>query len=112
MAIALSSIIGNILDWDILIKECHVLKSSNLQFGFTNNLSTTQRNYCMMENVNYYNFNRSNVYVLLLDAIKAFYRVKYCKLFRELSNRQMSTLVIMLLIYMYTNQKLWVRWGE
>ncbi len=32
--IALSSIIGKILDWVILIKERHVLKSSNLQFGF------------------------------------------------------------------------------
>ncbi len=30
------SIIGKILDWVILIKERHVLKSSNLQFGFKN----------------------------------------------------------------------------
>ncbi len=108
-AIALSSIIGKILDWVILIKERHVLKSSNLQFGFKNNLSTTQCTFCMMETVNYYNFNRSNVYVLLLDATKAFDRVKYCKLFRELSNRQMSPLVIRLLMYMYTNQRLRVR---
>ncbi len=65
-----------------------------------------------METVNYYNFNRSNVYVLLLDATKAFDQVKYCKLFRELSNRQMSPLVIRLLMYMYTNQRLWVRWWD
>ncbi len=32
-AIALRSIIGKVLDWVILIKESHVLKSSNLQFG-------------------------------------------------------------------------------
>ncbi len=70
--IALSSIIGKILDWVILIKEPHVLKSSNLQFGFKNNLFTTQYTFCMMETVNYYNFNRSNVYVLLLDATKTF----------------------------------------
>ncbi len=66
----------------------------------------------MMETVHCYNFNRSNVYVSLLDATKAFDRVKYCKLFRELSNRQMSPLVIRLLMYMYTNQRLWVRWGD
>ncbi len=76
-AIALSSIIGKVLDWVILIKECHVLKSSNLQFGFKNNLSTTQCTFYMMETVNYYNINRSNLYVLLLDATKAFDRVKY-----------------------------------
>ncbi len=67
-AIVLSSIIGKILDWVILIKERHVLKSSNLQFGFKNNLSTTQCTFCMMETVIYYNFNRSNVYVLLSDV--------------------------------------------
>ncbi len=71
-AIALSSIIGKILDWVILIKECHLPKSSNLQFCFKNNLSKTQCTFCMMETVNYHNFNRSNVYVLLLDATKAF----------------------------------------
>ncbi len=78
-AIALSSIISKILDCIILIKKCHELKSSNLQFGFKNNLSTIQCIFCMMETVNYYNFNRSNVYVLLLDATKAFDQVKYCK---------------------------------
>ncbi len=55
-AIALSSIIGKILDWVILIKERHVLKSSNLQFGFKTDLSTTQCTFCMMETVNYYKF--------------------------------------------------------
>ncbi len=70
------SVIGKILDWVILIKERHVLKSSNLQFRFKSNLSTTQCTFCMMETVNYYNFNRSNVYVLLLDATNAFDRVK------------------------------------
>ncbi len=60
-AIALSNIISKILDWVILIKEHHVLKSSNLQFGFKNNMSTTQCTFCMMETVNYYNFIRSNV---------------------------------------------------
>ncbi len=55
-----------------LIKEYHALKSSNLMFGFKNNLSTTQCTFFMMETVNYYNFNRSNVYVLLLDATKVF----------------------------------------
>ena len=29
--------------------------------------------------VNYYNFNNSNVFVLVLDASKAFDKVNYCK---------------------------------
>ncbi len=50
-AIALSSIIGKILDWVILIKECHILKSANLQFGFKTSLSTSQYPFCMIETI-------------------------------------------------------------
>ena len=38
----------------------------------------TQCTYSMLETVNYYNFNKSNVFVLMLDASKAFDRVNYC----------------------------------
>ncbi len=106
------AIIGQIPDWVILFKDRHVQNGSNLQFSFKNNLSITQCTFCMIETVNYYNFNRSDVYVLLLDAIKAFDQVKYYKLFRDSSNRHMSSLVIRLLMYMYTNQRLRVRWGN
>ena len=46
----------------------------------------------------------------MLDTSKAFDRVKIGKLFRIFLNRQMSPLVLRLLFYMYTNQKLQVRW--
>ncbi len=87
----------------------YIIQSSNLQFGFKNNLSANKCTFCSMEIVNYYKFNRSNVCVLLLDATKAFNQVKNCKLCRELSNRPMSLLVIMLLMYMYTHQRLQVQ---
>ncbi len=40
-AITLSSIIGKILDWIMLIKEEQSLSSSSLQFGFKGGTSTT-----------------------------------------------------------------------
>ena len=80
-AIALSSIFGKILDWVILIQEESALYSSHLQFGFKKGMSTTQCTYTMLEMVNYFNFNKSNVFVSMLDASKAFDRVNYCKLF-------------------------------
>ncbi|KAG1654164.1 Kinesin-like protein KIF16B [Nymphon striatum] len=49
---------------------------------------------------------RSNVYVALLDATKAFDRVNYCKMFKKLLDRNMSPVVLRLLLYMYTNQSL------
>ena len=80
-AIALNSILCKILDLIILYKEANTLFSSNLQFGFKNGLSTTHCTFLLQETVSYYNYNHTNVYTLLLDASKAFDRVKYCKLF-------------------------------
>ena len=55
---------------------------------------------------------KSNAFVLLLDASKAFDRVNYCNFFRELLKLEMSPLVLRLLLFMYTNQKLTVKWGS
>ena len=65
----------------------------------------------MMETISYYNANGSNLYAIMLDASKAFNRVNYCKLSRVLLKRQVSALVLRLLLYMYTKQKLQARWG-
>ena len=95
-AIALGSILSKILDWVILIKEEMALCSSHLQFSFKKGMSTTQCPYSMLETVNYYNLNKSNVFVLMLDASKAFNRVNYCNLFRELLKRVISPIVLRL----------------
>ncbi len=42
----------------------------------------------------------------MLDASKTFDRVKYCKLFNELLNRNVSPLILRLLSVLYTNQTL------
>ena len=49
--------------------------------------------------IDHYNFMKSNAFVLMLDASKAFDRVNYCKLFRELLKREMSPLVLRLLLF-------------
>ena len=46
----------------------------------------------------------------MLDASKAFDRVRYCKLFSELLDRDISPVVLGILIYMYMNQTLRVEW--
>jgi hypothetical protein len=48
----------------------------------------------------------------MLDATKAFDRVNYGKLFRKLLDRKLPPLVFRLLLYMYTNQKLCVKWND
>ena len=101
-AIALSSMFSNVIDWIILMKEQFSLLSSELQFGFKKGLTTTQCTYSLLETIYYYNYNNSSVFVLLLDASKAFDRVNYCKLFTYLLKRDVSPLVLRLLLHIYT----------
>ncbi len=55
-----------------------------MQFGFKEGLSTTECTFTKLETISYYHFNHTNVYALFLDATKAFDRVHYGKLFKEL----------------------------
>ena len=71
-AIAMSNILGQLLDEVILANHTMALKSSGLQFGFKSESSTTACTFVLDEVVNYYNRNGSDVHVVLLDASKAF----------------------------------------
>ena len=67
---ALSSILIKILDWIIVLKEHKSLSSSPLQIGFKKCLSTTQCTHSLLEIVDYYNYNKSDIFVLMLDVSK------------------------------------------
>ena len=60
----------------------------------------------MLEIVDYYNFNKCSKNVLMSDASKAFDRVKYCELFAALLERDISPIVLRLLLFIYTNQSI------
>ena len=111
-AITLSSIIGKVFDWVIILTEKDNLISSDMQFGFKEHFSTSQCTFVMSEIISYYNYNRSDVYVMLLDATKAFDRVNYSRLLRKLLRRNISPAVLRVLLKLYTNQFLQVNWGS
>ena len=52
------------------------------------------------------------VYLLLLDASKAFDKVSYEKLFELLLAKNVCPKIVQLLYYMYTHQKCHVRWNS
>ena len=69
-SIAISSLLGKILDHIVIVKQSEALKASNYQFGFKANSSTVLCSTVVNETVQYYNIENSAkpVYVLLLDA--------------------------------------------
>ena len=50
--------------------------------------------------------------MLLLGASKAFDRVEYVKLFNILRDREMCPVVLRLIINMYTNQEIQIKWNN
>ncbi len=74
-SIALSSIIGKVLDISVMDKNANVMQSQHMQFGFKSGHSTTQCTFVMQEIIDYYSRNGSSVYLIMLDASRAFDRV-------------------------------------
>ena len=111
-AITISSLFGKILDLIILNKEGKNLLTNDLQFSFKSGTSTTMCTSMVRETVSYFFHKGSNVYSLVFDATKAFDRVNYCKLFRILLTKNVCPFICRLLLNMYINQKLRVRWGD
>ena len=57
----------------------------------------------LKETLAYYTVDNGAAFCTFLDATKAFYRVDFCKLFRELLKRKIPTIHLRLLLNMYTN---------
>ena len=110
--IALSSSICKLFDWILLISNKCILRSSDLQFGYKESHSTSHCTFVLEEVINYYNDHNTDVYVVLLDASKAFDRVNYIKLFNLLLHKGLCPLVARFLARLYTRQIVRVKWND
>ena len=81
-------------------------------FCFKEHGSTNACTFMVKETIQYYLQNGSNVYGTVLDATKAFDRIDFCKLFREMIIRKIPPLVIRLIMEMYEKQSMAVRWNN
>ena len=65
----------------------------------------------VVESINHFLRNNSDVYACFMDMKKAFDCVKHSLLFRKLMDRQVSPIFLRLLLYMYANQTAKVKWN-
>ena len=93
-AISKNSIISKLLD-HVLIKIIgEKLNTSDYQFAYKAGLSTSLCSFLVAETISYYRTRRSNVYMLSLNATKAFDRVQYSKLFNKLIDKEICPISI------------------
>ena len=111
-AVCLQSVLCKLLDLIVLAREKHALITSELQFGFKAKHSTALATAVLMQTVDYYIDNGGHVYGLALDASKAFDRVEYSRLFELLIDRGMNPLYTRLILDMYVNQQMCVRYSS
>lgn len=97
----------------VTIKLCDgKLDTSDMQFGFKQQHSTSMCTLVLREVVDHYLEGNSNVYCCLLDASKAFDKVHYGKLFTMLLTKQISPCILRLLINSYVRQEACVAWDS
>jgi hypothetical protein len=109
-AIALSSILNELLDKIILQKCNRSLKSSCFQFGFKKQHSTNMCSFVVNEVIEHFVSRKSPVYACLLDCTKAFDRLEYVRMFDVLLKKSLCPFVTRLLLCMYKQQTANVKW--
>lgn len=110
--IALSSVLGKIMDNITIRNHGHVLQSCDAQFGFKPQLSTASCGTVVNEVIQYYNNKNTPVYCVSLDASKAFDCVHFVKMFRKLRLKGLCPIVSRFLAYLYVNQRVRVKWAD
>ena len=97
----------------VIMHTCNdYLYTSDMQFGFKPQHSTTMCSLVYHEIINHYMSNNSDVYSCLLDASKAFDKVHYGKLFHILLNRKVPFCIIRLLMDSFERQMARVMWNS
>ena len=67
--------------------------------------------YALSELIEYFKSRSTLVYVVLLDASKAFDKIDHWTFFRKLIDRNVPKYLIKILCYWYQHQLMAVRWG-
>ena len=109
--IALSSLLGKLFDHCLIISQQISLRTDDLQFAYKSDASTIQCVSVIQEVINYYINNSSHVVACMMDASKAFDRVKLFTLFVKLRQRKMCPVFMRVLINMYRSQTVKVKWN-
>ena len=110
-AIALNTLFNKLMDYIFIESLKDDLQTSDFQFAYKDNFSTTLCSFLAMETIHHFNEKGSKVLAVFLDASKAFDKVEHAKLFSVLLNKNICPLIVRYLFKSYSISKLSVKWG-
>ena len=110
-SIALNSMILKIFDWIVLTLYGKNLITDDLQFGFQEQVSTGMCTWLVVETIDHFIRNGSEVFICVMDMKKAFDLVRQSTLFEKLIDRKIPAVFLRLLLKMYDIQTANVRWN-
>ena len=110
-SIAISSLILKLLDWIIILLFGDKLQLHDLQFAYQPGISGNMCTYAVLETVDYFLRNGSEVFLCTMDMTKAFDMTKHSLLFSKMLHAGLSAIFVRLLIFVYINQFANVRWN-
>ena len=111
-SIAISSLILKIFDWVILILYGTSLGLDELQFAYQPGCSTTMCTWSVVETIDYFMRNGSNIFSCCMDMTKAFDLVKHSVLFNKLLLSGLPLIFLRLLMFIYMKQYANVKWNN
>ena len=111
-SIAISSVILKLLQWVIILLYKDSLHPDTLQFNYQPNCSTTMCTWMVIETIDYFLRNNSEVIICMMDMTKAFDKVKHSILFQKLQKRHIPPIILHFLMYAYIIQVAMVRWNS
>ena len=111
-AISNNTIVSKIIDYALIQLIDDKISTSMYQFAYKEGFSTSLCSFLVAETIQYYRSNGSNVFMLSLDASKAFDRVMYTKLFQILLDKSICPLIIRFLINIYIVSSAIVSWNN
>ena len=111
-AITLSNAITKILESILLAYVNDKSAVVDSQFGFKPGHSTSLCTHSFKYIVDYYTNRGSHVFVCFADCTKAFDRVNYWKLFKQLLDDGLSASIVSLLAFWYSHQHVSVQWRK
>ena len=110
-SIAISSVLLKLFDWVLLLVYKKNFQLDKLQFSYQQSCSTTMCTWMIVEAMDYFIRNGSDMYVCVMDMSKAFDNVKHSMIFRKLMERGVPAIIIRFLMYLYRIQETNVKWN-